>query len=177
MILELGLRLRFTLDRQACFDYFYQHPQSHFTKLLTKLFFEALSVLIYFRSMSALSRACCTQVHNQGGKRPWDFAFIDDVWVWSVKKICTQKAKRNFQEWKYSKLPFQGIFCFDSVITVSPATITVRGGRSGVAAAPRSWKISGQTLFSGQALIAKILNDKKYFNTGEKFQGNSVFQG
>jgi len=28
-----------------------------------------------------------------------------------------------------------------------------------------------------QALIAKILNDKKYFNTGEKCQGNSVFQG
>jgi len=31
--------------------------------------------------------------------------------------------------------------------------------------------------FLGQALIAKILNDKNYFNTGEKLQGNSVFQG
>jgi len=41
---------------------------------------------------------------------------------WSVRKICRLKAKRNFQEWKYEQLPFQGIFCFDSVITVSPAT-------------------------------------------------------
>ena len=41
---------------------------------------------------------------------------------WSVKNFCTLKVKRNFQEWKYRQLPFQGIFCFDSVITVSPAT-------------------------------------------------------
>ena len=54
---------------------------------------------------------------------------------------------------------------------------SIGGGRGGRAAAPRAWKISGQTLFSGQALIAKILNDKEYFNTGKKFQGNSVFQG
>jgi len=55
--------------------------------------------------------------------------------------------------------------------------IGVRGGGSEGAAAPRAWKISRQTLFSGQALIAKILNDKKYFSTGEKCQDNSVFQG
>jgi len=41
---------------------------------------------------------------------------------WSVKKVCTLRAKRDFQEWKYRQLPFQGILCFDSVITVSPAT-------------------------------------------------------
>ena len=55
--------------------------------------------------------------------------------------------------------------------------VGVRGGRSGGLPPPRAGKFSGQTLFSGQALIAKILNDKIYFNTGEKFQGNSVFQG
>ena len=43
--------------------------------------------------------------------------------------------------------------------------------------AHRAWKISEKTLFSGQAQVAKILNDKKYFNTGENLQGNSVFQG
>jgi len=42
---------------------------------------------------------------------------------------------------------------------------------------PRAWKFWEQTLFSGQALVAKILNDKKYFNTGKNFQGNRVFQG
>jgi len=52
--------------------------------------------------------------------------------------------------------------------------IGVQGGRR---PPHRAWKISGQTLFSGQALIAKILNDKNYYNTGENFQGNSVSQG
>ena len=41
---------------------------------------------------------------------------------WPVKNFCTLKPKRNFQEWKYRQLPFQRIFCFDFVITVSPAT-------------------------------------------------------
>ena len=43
---------------------------------------------------------------------------------------------------------------------------------------PLGLKISGQTLFSGQAQVAqKSWKDKKYFNTVKKFRANSVFQG
>jgi len=50
-----------------------------------------------------------------------NFAWMVMFAFWSVKKICTLKANRNFQECNNRQLPFQGVFCFDSVITVSPA--------------------------------------------------------
>jgi len=76
--------------------------------------------------------------------------------------------------------------------------ISVRGGGEG---SPLAWKISGQTLLSGQAQVArkswminditvnpghslffkanascsKFLNDKKYFNTVKNSRVNSVF--
>ena len=85
-------------------------------------------------------------------------------------------------------------------------TIGVRGGGSGGAASPPVWKLSGETLFSGQALVAQnswmIKNIsiqlkipvqlcfpgkvqvaqrswmiKIHIQYSETFQGNSVFQG
>jgi len=38
-------------------------------------------------------------------------------------------------------------------------------------------KISGQTLFSGQAQVVKNPECKKYIQYSEKFQGKSVFSG
>jgi len=37
------------------------------------------------------------------------------------------------------------------------------------------WKITGQTLFSGQAQVVKNPEYKKHIQYSEKFQGNSVF--
>jgi len=39
------------------------------------------------------------------------------------------------------------------------------------------WKISGQTLFSGQAQVVKNPEPEKYIKHSENFQGNSVFSG
>ena len=47
---------------RACFVYLCHHPRSHFTKFLNRpLFFGPcqLSLFIYLRSMSGLSRSCC----------------------------------------------------------------------------------------------------------------------
>jgi len=39
------------------------------------------------------------------------------------------------------------------------------------------WKISGETLFSGQAQVVKYPECKKYIQYSEQFQANSVFWG
>jgi len=54
--------------------------------------------------------------------------------------------------------------------------IGARGGGRAAAALPVP-KLSGQTLFSGQAEVAqKILNVKSILNTMRNFRANSVFQ-
>ena len=82
------------------------------------------NILFWFCDNCVASDAMLlTITHYAGGDlKKFNFAWIDDVCVLVCEKISTLKARRNFQEWKYRQLPFQGIFCFDSVITVSPVT-------------------------------------------------------
>ena len=51
------------------------------------------------------------------------------------------------------------------------------GVRGGGAAAPSGLKISGQTLFSGQAQVAQKSWKLKIFQYSEKFQGKFCFSG
>ena len=79
---------------------------------------------------------------------------------------CHQSANiRPAVVWEACKRKSQSSTC--------PRSIGVRGGGG---APPRAWKISGQTLFSGQALVAQKSWMTKIFKYSENFQGNSVFQ-
>jgi len=48
--------------------------------------------------------------------------------------------------------------------------------RRGGGGSPPGLKNSGQTLFSGQAQVAKNPEDKKYFNTVKKFRATLFFR-
>ena len=68
------------------------------------------------------------------------------------------------------------ISSFGTTLLQSGTLIPI-GVRVGVAVAPQAWKFSGQTLFSGQALVAqKSWMMKKYFNTVKNCKSTIFFR-
>jgi len=90
----------YTGERElVCFVCLFHHPRSHFTKLLTRpLFFWALSLFIYFRSMSGLSRSCCRWLEYNNivrSRRSLDFVRSCFIRAHSLESELSYAAK-NF---------------------------------------------------------------------------------
>jgi len=88
----------------ASFVYLWHHPQSHFNKLLTQaLFFgPCMPLFIYFRSISSLSRTCCSlqvtyikQYRSKGRIQPVRFGGAILVIFGSQVSIRVHHCKRD----------------------------------------------------------------------------------
>ena len=113
-------KFRFAFSVQKCFT-----SQNANTINPSDITFQIFSTVLGYHKQHRVAGDTVITESNQN--IPWkasyiDIALIDGVCVFVCKNFSTLKAKRNFQEWKYRQLPFQEIFCFDSVITVSPTT-------------------------------------------------------